>query len=129
MFSVDSAPRQSTKKVPEALKKHLTLEDQEPLESDLALNIHSVATKRHCVDEDDTEINSEIAQHLVDESDFNLVMIHLLNHFSDHSRELGNLSNASFELSEGAMLDLKQAYRQSNRHEAALQMLGPKAQI
>jgi len=49
--------------------------------------------------------------------------MHLLTHFSDHIRQLGNLLNGSAELPEKAMMDLKQAYWQSNRHEAAFQIL------
>jgi len=82
-----------------------------------------VAAKRRHIDEDKTQIESEIAQHLVDESDFNFVKMHLLIHFSDHIRQLGNLSNVSTALPEKAMMDHKQAYRQSNRLEAAFQIL------
>jgi hypothetical protein len=53
--------------------------------------------------------------------------MHLLNHFSDHIRQLGNLLNVSSELPENAMMDFKQAYRQSNHHEAAFHMLRMKA--
>jgi len=116
----------SAKKVSEALKKQLTLDKQEEWESDPAWNKLSPAAKRHCVDEDKMQIESEIAQHLVDESDFNFVKMHLLNHFSDHIRQLGNLLNVSSELPEKAMMDLKQANRQSNHHEAALQILRTK---
>jgi hypothetical protein len=113
----------TTKKVLEALKMQLTLDKQEERESDHAWNNLSAAAKRCWVDEDKTQIESEIAQHLVNESNFNFVKIHLLNHFSDHIRQLGNLLNLSSELPEKAMMDLKQAYRQSNGHEAAFQIL------
>jgi len=113
----------STKKVSEALKKQLTLDKQEERESDPAWNNLSAAAKRGHVDEDKMWIESEIAQHLVDESDFNFVKMHLLNHLSDHIRQLGNLLNVSSELPEKAMMDLKQAYQQSNHHEAAFQIL------
>jgi len=49
--------------------------------------------------------------------------MHLLNHFADHIRQLGNLLNGCSELSEKAMMDLKQAYQQSNGHEAASPIL------
>jgi hypothetical protein len=98
------------------------LDKQEEWESDPAWNNLSAAAKRRWVDEDKTQIESEIAQHLVDESDFNFVRMHLLNHFSDHICQLGNLFNVSSELPEKAMMDYKQVYRQSNRHEAAFQM-------
>jgi len=53
--------------------------------------------------------------------------MHLLNHISDHIRQLSNLLNVSSELPEQAMMDVKQVYRQSNGHEAAFQMLWTKA--
>jgi len=88
----------STKKVSEALKKQLTLDKQEEQESDPTWNNHSAAAKHLRVDEDKMQIESEIAQHLVDESDFHFVKMHLLNHFSDHIRQLANLVNVSSEL-------------------------------
>jgi hypothetical protein len=100
------------------LNKQLTLHKQEEWESDPASNNLSLAGKRRRVDEDKTQIKSHIAQHLVNESDSNFVKIHLLNHFSDHIRQLGNLFNVSFELPEKAMMDLEEAYRQSNCPEA-----------
>lgn len=54
--------------------------------------------------------------------------MHLPNHFSDHIRQLGNLCNVSSELPEREMMDLKQVYQQSNRHEAAFQIVPMKAQ-
>jgi len=57
-----------------------------------------VAAKRGCVDEDESQTEAGIAQHVVDESDFNIVKMHLLNDFSDHIGQLCNLSNASSEL-------------------------------
>jgi len=113
----------STKKVSEALKKQCTLAKQEEQESDPACNNLSAAAKRRCVDEDIMQIESEIAQHLVNESDFNFVMMHLLNHFSDHICQHVNLSNAYSELPARAMMYLKQAYWQSNRHEPTFQIL------
>jgi len=82
---------ESTKKVPEALKRQLTMDKQEEWESDAAWNNLFAAAKHSRVDEDKTQIESDIAQHLVDESDFNFVKMHLLNHFSDHIRQLGNV--------------------------------------
>ena len=99
----------STKMVSEALKKQLPLDKKEEWESNPAWNNLSAAAKRRCVDEDEMQIEWEIAQHLVDESDFNFVKMHLLNDSSDHIRQLGNLSNVSSELPEKAMMDPKQA--------------------
>jgi len=85
-------------KVSEALKKKLSLDKQEERESDPAWNNLSLAAKRLRVDEDKMQIESEIAQHLVNESDFSFVKMHLLNHFCDHIRWLGNLLNVSSKL-------------------------------
>ena len=85
----------STKKVSEDLKQWLTLDKQEERESASAWNHHSVAAKHHRIDEDILQIQSGIAQHPVDKSDFNFEKMHLLNHFSDHIHQLGNILNAS----------------------------------
>jgi hypothetical protein len=113
----------STKKVSEGLKMQYTLDIQEERESDSAWNNFSAAAKHRCVDEDETPIESEIAQYHVDESDFIFAKMHLLNHLSDHITQLGNLLNVRFELSEQAMMDLRQAYRQSNRQDATFLIL------
>jgi thiaminase len=118
---------ESAKKVSEALKKQLTLDKQEERESDPAWNNVSAAAKSRRIYEDKTQIVSEIAQRLINKSDFNFVKMHRLNHFSDHIRQLGNLLNVSSELPEKVMMDLKQAFQQSNRHEAAFQILRTKA--
>jgi len=125
-FGVFSASK-STNKISEALKKQHTLDKQEEPESGPTWNNHSEAAKRCSVDEDETQIEAEIAQYLVDESDSNFVKMHLLNHFSDHICQLGNLLNASSELPERVMMDVKQAYRQSNRHDASFQIFRTKA--
>jgi hypothetical protein len=113
----------STKKDSELLTKLLTLDKQEERESDPAWNNLSTAAKCRRVDEDTMQIESEIAPHLVDESDINFVKMHFLNHFSDHIHQLHNLVNVSSELPEKGMMDHKQVYRQSNGHEAAFQIL------
>jgi len=69
------------------------------------------------------QIKGKIEQHLVNESDFNFLMMHFLNHFCDHIYPLGNLLNVSSELPEKAIMDLRQAHQQSNRHKAAFQIL------
>jgi len=99
-----------TEKVSEALIMQLTSDKQEERESYLAWNNLSAPGKLRRVDEDRTQIESGIAQHLADESDFNFVKMHLLNHFSDHIRQLGNLLNVSSELPEEAMMDHKHVY-------------------
>jgi hypothetical protein len=86
----------------------LTLDNQVEQKSDPAWNNVSAAAKRCRVDEDKMQIESGIAQHLVDESDFHYVMMHLLNHFNDRILQLGNLLNVGSELPEKAMMDHKQ---------------------
>jgi len=98
---------ESTKKVSESLTMQLTFDKQKEQKSDPAWDNHSVAATRCCVHEDKMQMQSDIAQHVVDESDFNFVKMHLLNHFSEHILQLGNLFNASFELPERLMMDFK----------------------
>jgi len=95
------------------------LDKQEERESDPAWSNHSAAAMHCLVDDYKTQIKLEIAQHLADELDFNYVTIHLLNHFSDHIRQVGNLFNVCSKLPEQSMRDLKQAYQQLDRYEAA----------
>jgi hypothetical protein len=82
-----------------------------------------VAAKSHCCDKVQTQILSQIAQYLVDESDFKFAKTHLLNYLSCNNRQLRNLLNASSKLQGRVMIDLKQAYQQSDCHEAAIQTL------
>jgi len=105
-----------------------TADKQKQWESDTAWNNLSASATCRRVDEDIMQIESVSAKHLVDELDLNFVNMHLLNHISDHIRQLGNLLNASCELLERAMMDLEQVYRQSNHHEAAFQIVQTKAQ-
>jgi len=86
------------------------LDKQEACESDPAWNNLSAASNSSGIDEDKTQIESESAQHLVDESHFNFVIMHLMNPFSDHICQLGNLLNVSSEHPEKVMMDLKEAY-------------------
>ena len=102
--------KKSTKKVAEALRKQLAINMQHERENDPACSRLSAAAKRHRIGEDKIQIDSEIASHLSDESDFNFVKMHLLNHFSDHIRQLGQLSHVSSELPERSMMDLKDVY-------------------
>ena len=108
------------------MKKQLTLDKQEEWESDPAWTNLSAAGMCHRVDEDKTRIVSDIAQHLVDKSDFHCVKMLLVSHFSDHIHPFGNLLNVGSALPEKVMMDLKQAYRQSNSHEAAFQIVWTK---
>jgi len=97
----------STKMVAEFLKQQRTLEKREEWEQDAAWYNLSAAAKCHQVNEDKTKIESAIAQELVDQADFNFVKMHLLNNFSDHIGQLGNLLNVSSELPENVILNLK----------------------
>jgi hypothetical protein len=66
----------------------------------------AAAMYRH-IDEHTMQIELKIAQHLVDESDFNFLKLHLLSHFSDNVHRLGNLLNASSKLSKQILMELK----------------------
>jgi len=74
----------STKNVSEALEKQHTLDKQKERKSDPAWKNHSEPTKRRGIVENEAQIELEIVQHLVDKLDFTFLMMHLLNHFSDH---------------------------------------------
>ena len=106
-----------------SVEKQLSLEKPKERESNLVWTNLPAAVMRRRVDEDTMQIKSEIAQHLLLELDFNLEKMHLLNHFSDHIRQLGNLLNVSSELREKAMMEPKQVYREWNHHEDTYQML------
>jgi len=114
----------SSKKVSEAMKTQLTLDQQEERESNPAWNDISASAKCHCIDRDRMQMESEITQDLVDKSDFKVMKMHLLNHLSDHVGQLGSLLNASSELPDWEMKHLEQAYCQSNRHETTILILG-----
>lgn len=116
-----------TKNVSEAWRKLLTLDKLEEPVSDPGWNNLSAAAKYHHIAEDRTQITPEAAQHLVNESYFNFVKMHFLNHFSGHIHKLGNLINARSQHPARAMMHLKQAYQQSNREDAAFQNLRTKA--
>jgi len=120
---------QSTKKVFLALKQQLTLDKHEEWESDDSWKNLSAAFKCCRIDEDEMQIESENAQHLVDKSYFHFVKMHHLNHFSDHIPQCGNLLNVSSELPENTMMGLEQAYCQSNSHDATFQIFVHKSPI
>jgi hypothetical protein len=111
----------------ESIKKQHTLDTPLPQKSDPAWNNLSAAAKHHCSDEVATQIESEIAQHLVNELDFNFVKMHLVNHVSDPIRQRGNLLNVSSELPDQEAMNFKQAYQQLTFHETTFQILRTKA--
>jgi hypothetical protein len=90
------------------------------------INLSSAGMSHH-VDEKKMQIKSEIAQHVVDEADFNFVNMHFQNHLSYHIRQLGNHGNISSELPVKGSMHFKQRYQQSNSHKAAYQILRTKA--
>ena len=96
----------SSKKVLEAFKTQISLDNQEEWESDPIWSNLSAAVKHCHVENDKMQIESNDIQHLVGGSDINLVKMHLVNHFSDHIYQLSNLLNIRFELPEREMMDL-----------------------
>ena len=77
--------------VSEDVKTQLTLGNQEERERHPSWNNLYAAANRHRINEDTMQIESAIAQHLVDESDFNFAMMYLLNHFPEQISQLGNI--------------------------------------
>jgi hypothetical protein len=113
----------SKKKVAEALRKQLSEDLRLGRESEPGWRSLSNAAKTRRIEQDRQTIEFEVQANLSEESDFNFVKMHLLTHFSHHIRQLGHLSNVSSELPEHAMMDIKAAYRISNRNEATEQIL------
>lgn len=87
----------------------------------------SNAAKTRRVEEDRQIVEYEVDQHLADESDFNFVKMHLPVHFRESIRQLGHLSNLTAEYYEHEMIDIKDAYRRSNKNDASEQILRTKA--
>jgi hypothetical protein len=69
------------------------LDKQQEQDSDTAWINLSAAAKHHRGDEDKTQIESEIVQHVVDESHFNCKPVLLLHQYSDHIHKLRNILN------------------------------------
>jgi len=99
-------PRESTKNVLEALTKKLTFDTLDEDACNPTYNNFSVASKSCPVNEDTTQMESDILNHPVEKSDQSFVRMHLLNHLSDHISQLGNFINVSSKLPETAMMDL-----------------------
>jgi hypothetical protein len=119
--------RKASKKVAQVLRQELAEELQIARESAGDWSRLSHAAKARRVEEDRQIVDSEIHQHLTDEADFNFIKMHLPNHFGNSIRQLGHLSNLTAELYEHEMIDIKDAYRRSNRNEASTQILRTKA--
>jgi len=86
VFSLFHASK-STKKVSDALEQQLTLDEQEVWESDPLRGNLSVAVKPYTIDVYKMQMKSDIAQHILNKSDFNYVKMHLVNHFTDYIRQ------------------------------------------
>jgi len=80
----------STKQDSEGLKHQLILDNHEVWEINPDCKNLSTTAMCVCVSEDIAKIQSEIAQHAVNELDFNFVTMHLLNHFFDSICQLSN---------------------------------------
>lgn len=106
-----------------ALNKQLTLQKPEESGSDPAWINHSVTAMCCHVDQDRTLTESPFAQYLVDQVDVMLVKMYLPSDFSANIRLVHNLLNLSSKLQETEMIVLRPVYRQSNRDEAANQIL------
>jgi hypothetical protein len=63
-----------------------------------------------------------IAQHLVNETEISLLKIYYVNHFSGLLCQLCHPLNASSELLDTEMMDLKQGFKQLNCHHTAFQI-------
>jgi len=69
----------STQKLSEALKNQPTMDKHDQRMSDPMSNDDSAAAKSPRIEDDKTGIEAHIEKHPVDESDFDLVQMHLLN--------------------------------------------------
>jgi len=112
----------------EALRKQICFNKREEQESDPTWNNLGVSAKHRHIDHNKMEMGKLFTHHLGDISDFNFLKMHLLNHFSDHIWQLGNLGNASAELPERTMMDLNHVYWQWHHHEVAWWILRTNAQ-
>jgi len=113
----------SAKKDARELKAQLTVDMKTQRESELTWNKLSKAAKCRREDDDKVEVEKQIEASLKEDSHFNFIKMHLLTHFAEHIRELGNLSNFTAELSESCHRDLKEAFRHSNKVNADPQIL------
>jgi hypothetical protein len=81
------------------------LDNQQEQESDTAYKNSSVAAKCCNGGQDIMQIELDITHHLINESDFDCVMIHPLNLFSDHIHLLGNQLITSSEIPDRAVTE------------------------
>ena len=116
-----------TKKSALELRQELSAELKIARESAGDWHRLSSTAKTRRIDEDRSIVKYEVDQHLTEESDFNFVKMHLPIHFGESIRQLGHLSNLTAELYEHEMIDIKDAYRRSNKNDASEQILRTKA--
>jgi len=60
-----------------------------------------------------------VVQDVLAQAEFNFPKMHLLSHYSSQIKDFGNLPQYSTEITEALHKPLKEAYRRSNRVEAA----------
>ena len=119
--------KKSTKQSALVLRHELSEELRTEREESSDWNRLSNAAKARRIEDDRQMIEQEVEQHLTDESDFNFVKMHLPCHFGKSIRQLGHLSNLTSEYYEHEMIDIKDAYRHSNKINATEQILRTKA--
>ena len=117
-----------TKQSASVLRHELPEELRTEREKSSDWNRLSDTVKARRIEDDREMIVPEVEQHLTDESDFNFVKMHLPCHFGKSIRQLGHQLNLTSEYYEHEMIDIKDAYRHSNKINATEQILRTKAQ-
>ena len=119
--------KKSTKQSASVFRHELSEELRTRGEESSDWNRLSNVAKAHQIEDDMQMIEQEVAQHLTDESDINFVKMNLPCHFGKSIHQLGHLSNLTSEYYEHEMIDIKDAYRHSNKVNATEQILHTKA--
>ena len=120
--------KNSTKESASDLRHKLSKELRTEYEESSDWNCLSNAAKARRIEDDREMIEQNVEQHLTDESDFNFVKMHLPCHFGKIIRQLDHLLNLTSEYYKHEMIDIKDAYRHSNKINATEQILCTKAQ-
>jgi len=85
---------------------------------------NTAAKRRRPVDQERLERANQRADQIRREQHFNFIKMHYLSHFAFHVRHFGSISMYSTEIGELAHKEqIKDAYRRSNKNEAARQIL------
>ena len=116
-----------TKQSALVLRHKLSEELKTECEKSSDWNHLSNAAKARRIKDNRQMIEQEVKQHLIDESDFNFIKMHLPCHFGKRIRQLGCLSNMTSEYYEHEMIDIKDEYRHSNKINATEPILHTKA--